>query len=56
MEPPGRVWIGVSGPIVLMKQHQLAVERGLPIIHALQVPKRGSGTQLKHKRSRCEVP
>lgn len=35
-----------------MKPDQLAVERGLPIIHTLCVAKRGSETQLKHKRSR----
>lgn len=41
---------------MLMKRDQLAVERGLSIIHVLQVSKRGSGTLLKHKRSRCEAP
>lgn len=50
------VWIRVRGQGVLMKRDQLAVERGLPIIHVLQVSKRGSGTLLKHKRSRCEAP
>lgn len=52
--PSSCIW--VSGKGTFMKRAQLAVERGLLIIHVLQVSKRGSGTLLKHKRSRCEAP
>lgn len=34
---------------MLMKPDQLVVERGLPIIHALHVAKRGRQTQLNTK-------
>lgn len=47
---------GAQDAAPLMNRDQLAAERGLPIIRALLVSKRGSGTLLKHKRSRCEAP
>lgn len=46
----GTALVWLRGPSVLMKPDQLAVERGLPIIHALHVAKRGSETQLKTQK------